>query len=472
MAAGRANLLLIVADSLRADHMGLYGSGRLTTPNIDAFAHAGTVFETAFSPHIPTTPAFAGLLTGRDCFGTGVVSLRHNGPMAAGTRALAELLQTEGYETSCVGFAAEDLAAQGFDRCLDYAAWGSWAGSPCRKAENLAAVALPELRRLAGGRKPFCMLLRYMDPHAPYLPPPPFDRMFYGGNEFDPANKSMEAVLAFKPMRDFQASWMPQGLTDRDYVVAQYDGAVAYMDACIGALLAEVSALGLDERTLIVLAADHGETLDEHDCYFDHHGLYDCTLHVPLIFRMPGRLPAGRRVGGMVALQDVMPSILELLGASADLQLDGLSLVESMGNGTAVSRRGLYITEATWMRKHGWRTREWKLIRALEPDFHFKPEVELYNLVEDPGEDVNLASAQPDVVRLLGGYLDNWVARRERECGVRNPLFTQTQWHGCLGVDGPFTSSQQAYDTLYIGPVEAGKTPRSRREALEALGYV
>jgi len=472
MAAGRANVLLIVADSLRADHMSLYGYGRLTMPHIDAFARGGAVFETAFSPHIPTTPAFAGLLTGRDCFGTGVVSLRHHEPMAAAAQTLPELLRTWGYESSCVGFAAEDPAVRGFDHYLDYAAWGSWAAGRCRKAENLAAVALPELRRLAAGGKPFCMLLRYMDPHAPYLPPPPFERMFYGGNEFDPANKSMEPVFAFKPMRDFQASWMPPSVTDKDYVIAQYDGAVAYMDACIGALLTEVSAAGLDENTLTVLAADHGETLYEHDCYFDHHGLYECTLRVPLIFRMPGKVPAGGRVRGMVILQDVMPSILELLGVRPHLPLDGRSLVPSVRNRPAVSRRGLYITEATWMRKHGWRTCEWKLVQALEPDFHFKPEVELYNLIEDPGENLNLASAEPDVVKLLQGQLNQWIAGREAQSGRRNPLFTETRWHGCPGVAGPFASSQQAYDTLHIGPVMAGKTPRSQREALEALGYV
>jgi hypothetical protein len=124
------------------------------------------------------------------------------------------------------------------------------------------------------------------------------------------------------------------------------------------------------------------------------------------------------------------------------------------------------------MRKHGWRTCEWKLVQALEPDFHFKPEVELYNLIEDPGENLNLASAEPDVVELLQGQLNQWIVRREAQSGRRNPLFTETRWHGCPGVAGPFASSQQAYDTLHIGPVKTGKTPRSQREALEALGYV
>ncbi len=472
MPVERANLILIVADSLRADHMSLYGYRRLTTPHLGRLAAEGTVFETAFSPHIPTTPAFAGMLTGRDCFGTGVVSLRHEGPVAAGAPTLPELLRAEGYETACVGFGPEVPCVRGFDTYLDYVAWGSWEGGRCPKAGNLNAVALPELRRLAGCGKPFFVLLRYMDPHAPYLPPAPFDRMFYGGDEFAPATKSMEPVYAFRPMRDFQTSWMPPGLTDVDYVVAQYDGAVAYMDACIRAVLAEISARGLDENTLTVLAADHGETLREHDCYFDHHGLYECTLRVPLIFRMPGKLPRGRRVGGTVTIQDVAPTVLDLLGIRVDLPFDGRSLADGIRSGRVASRGELYVTEATWMRKHGWRTPEWKLIHALEPDFHFKPEVELYNLLQDPEENVNLASRRPDVVELLEDRMAAWIARRERESGSPNPVFTQTRWHECPGVDGPFASSQQAYDTLYIGPAKTDRKPRSRRDVLEALGYV
>ena len=76
-------------------------------------------------------------------------------------------------------------------------------------------------------------MLRHMDPHAPYLPPEPYERMFYHGNETDPENKSMEPVMNFKPFRDFFASWMPPGISDKDYVIAQYDGAIAYMDAAI-----------------------------------------------------------------------------------------------------------------------------------------------------------------------------------------------------------------------------------------------
>jgi hypothetical protein len=102
------------------------------------------------------------------------------------------------------------------------------------------------------------------------------------------------------------------------------------------------------------------------------------------------------------------------------------------------------------MRKHGWRTPEWKLIEALEPDFHFKPQTELYNLVRDPGERVNLAGKEPEVVALLRGRMEAWIAKREQETGKPNPMFTNLHWHG-MKDRGPFRTSQEAYDTLHIG---------------------
>jgi len=116
-----------------------------------------------------------------------------------------------------------------------------------------------------------------------------------------------------------------------------------------------------------------------------------------------------------------------------------------------------YITECTWMRKHGWRTPHWKLMVALEPDFHFKPEIELYNLIEDPDENHNIADKQPEMVALLRGRMDAWIAKRERETGLPNPMHHQGDWHGHKGV-GPFKTSQQAYDTFHIGdPAQAAR---------------
>ena len=463
MAEKPINIILFGIDSLRADHMSCYGYHRLTTPHIDRFASQGVLFESTFSPHIPTTPAYASMLTGTDCFSNQVVALRHKGPLTDRVETLAEILRRAGYESTCVGFRGNP-SSRGFDNYLDYAGWGPDESGRSPKAENLNEVALPELERLAAGDKPFFLFLRHMDPHTPYLPPSPFDRMFHSSDPCDPRKDSMRPVLAFKPFATYFKSWMPEGITDAEYVIAQYDGAVAYMDACIQRIFTRIEELGIAENTLVIINGDHGETLMEHECYFDHHGLYECTLHVPLIMRLPGRLPEGVRVPGINLHQDLVPTILELIGFDAGRSFDGKSLLPLIRGERETNYTEFYITEATWMRKHGWRTPEWKLIVALEPDFHFKPEVELYNLVEDPGENHNLADEEPDVVAHLKQRMEAWIARRERETGLTNPIYTNLQWHG--KDHGPFESSEQAYNELFIGSLtQARRLQQKEKEA-------
>ena len=461
MAKRKPNLILIGVDSLRRDHMSLYGYHRLTSPHIDKFATGGTVFENCFSPSVPTTSGYASMMTGLDCFGTNVVALRHNGPMAEGTVTLTEVLKAEGYEATSVGLGGQQ-GARGFEKVIDFEGWHDGPDGRAHKAENLNDVTIPELKRLAATDKPFFLFMRHMDPHAPYRPPRPFERMFYGDNELDPKNKSMDPVFEFKPFCDFFASWMPSGVTDKDYVIAQYDGEVAYMDSCIQNIFATLTALGLDEDTLVVLTSDHGETLYDHDCFFDHHGTYDPTLVVPLLFRMPGHVPARLRLPGYTQLKDIMPTVLDIMGIKTKLKFDGGSLWPEMNGKRRSPQPEFYITEATWMRKHGWRTPEWKLIHALEPDFHFKPEVELYNLVEDPEENNNLAKKEPKMVALLEERMAAWIAKREKETGRKNPMLTNTLWHGNEKIGGPFKSSQQAYDTMHIGDVGAANRLQRR----------
>ena len=473
MGTKHPNIVLMGVDSLLATHMSCYGYHRLTTPHIDRFAQDGALFERTYSPHIPTTSAYASMLTGMDTFSTQVVALRHQGPLRAEVKTLAEMLKEAGYNTSCIGFSGP--SARGFDTYLNYAGWGGDESGRSPKAQNLNNVAVPELNRLVaesrvGGAsdsesgKPFFLFLRHMDPHSPYLPPAPYERMFYHGDECAPSNKSMEPVMSFKPFCDYFASWMPVGITDKDYVIAQYDGAIAYMDACIQTLFNALETHGIMDETIVVINGDHGETLYDHECWFDHHGLYDVTLHVPLIIRYPGRVPAGKRFSGYNQHKDLVPTLLELAEVETDIAFDGESLMSMVNGEVASFESEFYITECTWMRKHGWRTPEWKLIVALEPDFHFKPPVELYNLIQDPDENNNLVEAHPDIVNVLETRMKNWILQRERETGLTNPIMTQGDWHGHKGV-GPFKSSEQAYNTLHIGnPGEAAKLQAKSRD--------
>ena len=452
----KTNVLFFGIDSLRRDRMSLYGYDRLTTPHIDKYAAGGAVFSSCISAHIPTTSGYSNMLTGFDAFGTNVVALRHIGAIADGVQTLAEILKDKGYNTTSVGF-EKNAGSRGFENYINFEGWGSFAKGRSPKAENLNAVAIPELRRLAAEDKPFFLFLRHMDPHSPYLAPGPFERMFYSGNEFDGNNKSLDECMAFKPFCDFFSSWFPPGCTDVEYIKAQYDGEVAYMDSCIQIILTELNKLGIEDETLVVFTSDHGETLELHDCYFDHHGLYECTLSVPLVFRLPGKIPAGTRFNDICQLKDVTPTVLDILGIKLkNVKFDGRSLFGRMNGEKREQETEIYITECTWMRKHGWRTPQYKLIRALEPDFHYKPMVELYDLVKDPDELNNIAEQNPDIVAALTARMENHIAKREKETGRINPMYTNLHWHG-RDDRGPFESSDEAYNTLHIGDVEAAR---------------
>ena len=154
------------------------------------------------------------MFTGMDVFSTQVVALRHKGPLRPEVKTLAEMLKENGYNTTCVGFGG-NAASRGFDKYLEFPGWGSWNDGRSPKAQNLNDVTIPELERLAKKKKPFFLFLRHMDPHSPYLPPAPFERMFYHGNECDPNNHSMDPVMAFKPFCDFSPAGCPRASPTR-----------------------------------------------------------------------------------------------------------------------------------------------------------------------------------------------------------------------------------------------------------------
>ncbi|MEX0744084.1 MAG: sulfatase-like hydrolase/transferase, partial [Phycisphaeraceae bacterium] len=391
----------------------------------------------------------------RDCFGTQVVALRHQGGLRKEIRTLPEMLRDAGYTSRCVGFTGNP-SSRGFDQYLDYEQWGDWEHRPARKAEQLNDVALPELDRLAAGDQPWFMMLRHMDPHSPYLPPSPYNKLFHSSDPADPAlPDTAKPMFEFQPFADYFRTWMPPNLRDIDWIDAQYDGAVAYMDACIGVIFKRLEELGILEDTIVVLNGDHGEILQEHECWFDHHGMYDPNLHVPLIIRYPAGLPEGVRVDGFNQHKDLVPTLLELANVKLDDALDGRPLTALVNGEAASFDSEFYITECTWMRKHGWRTPQWKFIEALEPDFHHMPPVELYNLADDPLERHNVAEREPDMVATLRERMRRFIASREQATGLGNPIENPGNWSGKS--DKPFASSDEAYRTLHIGDASAAK---------------
>jgi arylsulfatase A-like enzyme len=295
--------------------------------------------------------------------------------------------------------------------------------------EEINARAIPWLKTHADER--FFMFLHYWDPHTPYIPPRRYRRLFYNGDPCDPAHRSLEP-LSHQPLGDFwRETWFPKvggSITDAEYIISLYNGEIRYVDEGIGTLLAALEDAGLGEETVVIITADHGESLTEHNIFFDHHGLYDCTLRAPLIIRWPGgEIPNGRRITCMVKNLDLAPTLLEVAGAPIPKEMDGVSLLPLLQGAPDISDNGILIAEeCTWQAKWAIRADGYKFILAREPDLHNTPMQELYSLKEDPGELHNLAEEQPEVAREFERRLEEWIAEQMARHGLtEDPLRAQ-----------------------------------------------
>ena len=419
------NVLWIVIDAMRWDRMGFNGYHRPTTPILDGLAKSAVRFDQMISPHIPTHPAHTTLFSGRDVFDHQIVAQGGHKRPPAGIRYLPQILREHGYFTAAVDN-IKLWIEPAFERYIPTDRWDHDGSRPWRNGEEVTQKGLAALQEAAGQDQPFLLFLHYWDPHTPYLPPPPFDRMFYRGNEQDPGNKSMDPVWKSPWFRRYFEEWMP-GVTDIEFVKAQYDASIAYSDSCVGVILDRLRDLNLMSDTLVIVQSDHGEELDDHAMWFDHHGLYDTNARVPFLLQLPGGSDAGKVITGMTTLFDVIPTILDVAGLQAEDGLPGRSLLPLIETGGGKTTESVLLTECTWLRKRAWRTSDWKLIEALEPDIYGSPMVELYDLRTDSAERRNLAEELPDRVSVLSRERDAHIRRRLMETGLPDPLDDQAE---------------------------------------------
>jgi len=417
------NVLYIAIDTLRADHLGCYGHFRPTSPHIDALAAGGVVFQDFLSPHIPTHPGYTTMFTGKDVFTHQIVSQGGRLELEPGILQLPEILKQHGYFTA----AADNLRRwfrRGYDLYEGYQ-WATDTKAAWRKAEAVTETSLRVLDACEAQDKPWFCFLHYWDPHTPYLPPTPFDRMFYHGDPTDQKHTSAVEMMEHYPafMYYFQ-EWMP-GTRDVEFPKAQYDAEIAYCDASLATVFHRLRTMPGIEDTLILITSDHGEELDEHQMWFDHHGLYDTNLRVPLILVQPSRLPADLKLGGLATHLDIAPTILDITGLGEEIDRQALQgqsllpLVDARNN--AGTSDIVYITENAWMKKRGFRTKKWKFIESLYDELHKRPPYELYDLTVDPAEQVNLAHSRPEVLADFKSRLDAHIQKRMSETGHPDP---------------------------------------------------
>ena len=448
------NVVLIALDTQRADHLGCYGYHRRTSPFIDGIARRGVLFERCYAPNIPTHPSFTTMLTGKEAITHNIVNIGGGVPLADGVRLLPEILGEHGYATAAVDSMGRHFT-RGFDEYVTYQ-WDTSNPTVLRKAEAVTAQALPVIMRLREQPRPFFLFIHYWDPHTPYLPPPPYRRKFYPRERdpYDPHNHSMDEVWTWEPFKWYLHQWLP-GVTDAAYVINLYDGETSYMDRHLRLVFQALAPV--QGRTLVIVTADHGEILNEQLGYFDHHGLYEGNVRVPLILYWPGKLPGGRRVPGFVQNLDLAPTVLELAGAPDRDRMEGLSLLPSIFGLRDGNYDELYLSEATWEVKRAIRTDRWKLIDSIEPDPHGRPMQELFDLEADPREQHNLVDEFPEQARALHARLAAWVACRLAETGrTVDPLCEQGKCGTRIGEPKPGEI------------VGAGATPLHRRKMAAA----
>jgi choline-sulfatase len=407
------HVLLISIDTCRSDHLGCYGYPLDTTPNIDAIAKQGIVFENAVSPVPYTLPAHCSMLTGTIPPFHGVLD-NSDYRLSKENTTLAELLKEKGFSTaafvSSFVLDARFGMGQGFDLYDDEFAETSAAMgiNQCSADESTRdAVAWLDKHRHEKG----FVFLHYYDPHFTYDPPEPF------------ASKFKEV-----PQPDNVTTPFGQALFDG------YAGEIAYTDHCIGQVMGRLKQLGLYDSTLIIITSDHGEMLGQHGEGFHGYYVYQPAIEVPLIFKLPGKSTA-QRIANTVGLVDIVPTVCAMLGIELPAPIQGQDLSPCFNGRPLPSAERHLFCQSLEPSKYnansllGVVTDEYKYIHTTRP--------ELYDLLNDPNELSNIAGEQPDRLQAMDTALSQILAEA-----------TQPQANSRAGLD------------------------EETRQRLESLGYV
>jgi arylsulfatase A-like enzyme/Tfp pilus assembly protein PilF len=428
------NVLLITIDTVRADHVGAYGSTTAATPVIDRLAREGVRFADATSQAPLTGPAHAAILTGQYPARLGV---RDNAttPIPPGATTMAEIFKGRGYRTGAfVGafvLGPEYGFGQGFDT-VDATFAQFNAGMKLQAQRRAGEVVDAALRWLRGGNQPFFAWVHLYDAHTPYDPPAPFRARFRA---------------------------------------SPYDGEIAYVDSNVGRLIAALEQSGELDRTLVAVMADHGEGLGDHG--EAEHGmfLYDSVLHVPWVMRLPAKDAAGTVVKTQVRSIDVLPTLTAIAGAAAPDNIDGQSVVPYI-RGAAPRDPVPSYAETFYPKWHfGWS--ELKSIRVGDWKYIDAPKAELYDMRADAAERRNAVDARGPLVQglstELGRIHGGFGASANAEAPQPDPdTLARLRSLGYIGIAAPSASGARGPDPKDMLPkMETFRSGISR--AIDAL---
>jgi arylsulfatase A-like enzyme/Tfp pilus assembly protein PilF len=385
--ASKPNLVLITLASTRADRMGFLGAKGTLTPNLDRLAGESIVFEHAYAQAPGSVVSHATILSGAYPQSTGMSDI--GGTLSSSLPYLPELLKNQGYRTAAfVGSIDLDPwngLAQGFDR--GFQTYDAGIRPP---SVGTSASPVQAKRSSASGGQPSARIRRRPD--------------------------QVVTSAADWLTRNTQASFFLWIQIDPHAAAASYDAGIAAADTAIGQLLATLHQQKLDTTTAVVVAASQGESLGAHG--EETHGifLYDDTIHVPLVVRLPDAHPAAKRVAAKVRLVDVAPTLLEVAAIPVPSQMQGQSLLRiaksnggSGGDQPVYSRSDLPQRGFGWSPLESWRAGKYLYIRAPKP--------ELYDLTADPGAAHNLAQSSKATLDTMAAQLDGFDRHFSGEAG-------------------------------------------------------
>lgn len=470
------NILLIDIDTLRPDHLGCYGYPRNTSPNIDAIAKDGVLYQDYYCSDAPCLPSRAALMTGRFGIHTGVVGhggvpadMRVGGPDRGmqdrcGYHNLPAVLRRAGYYTASVSSFIDRHSAwwfhAGFNETYDVTALRGF-----ETADQVAPVAIDWMERNKD-RESWFLHVHFWDPHTPHRTPLQVGNPFE--NEPLPQQWINEEVIAHQRAHEvgqhtaceangYSVSGDPnprfprqieeiRNVEDFKRNIDSYDTGVWYADQYVGALTAKLRELGIYEDTAILVTSDHGESLGEGGEYDEHGAADQIVAHIPMIVKWPGG--AQNKVSrGLHYNLDLIPTLIELthpapvkanvkiVGEPLAPMYDGESYADTILTGQDGGREYLVVSQCCHVCQRGVRFGDWMYIRTYHDGYHLLPEDALYNVKEDPGKLHNLAEQYPEVCWHGAYYLEHWLSEQMQkqvyDC-VEDPM-----WR-VIGEGGPF----------------------------------
>jgi arylsulfatase A-like enzyme len=378
-------IVLYLVDTLRADHTTVYGYGRNTTPALQAFSKDAVVFDQAVAHASWTKPSVASILTSLLPGQHRAVQLRDS--LDSSNTLVSERLSEKGFATAgVIANAVVYLPEANFGQGFDY--FAGLHGEDGRPSKLVGGdVVVNAALRWLDTRKglPSFLFVHTMDPHVPYAPPAPFDRMF----EPHP--------LPDRPAADPRTDYKEPA--DRERLIAQYDGDIAFGDQEFGRFIEELRSRGLYDRALILFVSDHGEEFLDHGQWLHGRSVFDELIRVPLVVKFPKQKDGGRRIATQVQTLDLVPTIFESLALPLPEGLSGLPLQRALVGVASGERPAVSEISHRGIVAHASRTAQDKYVRRFSPE-----EDELYfDLTKDPGERANLSASRSERVRKLRG---------------------------------------------------------------------